>query len=108
MKEEVSSGRSSGYYLEEYNCEWNSKSQPLAVCLPASLSVGLSRMLQCLLRCPFSRGTASACVTANLLSRHQALLSGCPVGTILGRTVGLRGEWENARFASRHLRCAHV
>jgi hypothetical protein len=50
-------------------------------------------MLQCLSQRSISRGTASACVTAN---KHQALLSGCPVGKILGRVVEMRGDdWEN-------------
>lgn len=71
-----------------------------SVCRPP-VRVGLSRMLQCLLCCVLPVLSAEAhlraCVTAKLPTRHQALLSGCPVGKILGRAVEtpVGGDWKS-------------
>lgn len=64
-----------------------------SVCRPP-VRVGLSRMLQCLLCCPFSRGTASGLRHCQLPTRHQALLSGCPAGKIVGRAVEMPCPWR--------------
>ena len=61
------------------------------------LSVDLSRMLQWLSRCPAlsihsAEAIRPACGPASLPTKHQALLSGCTVGIILGRAVEMRGD----------------